>query len=586
MIQEKWVVTTKKADFNAISEKYDISPMLARIIRNRDVISEEEVGYYLHGKPEDMHDPRQMHHMELGAEILLKKIMEHKKIHVIGDYDVDGICATYILKRGLKQLGGEISAAIPHRVRDGYGLNEQLIQEAHREGIDTIVTCDNGIAAAQEIRMAKELGMTVIVTDHHEVPFEERGEGRREVLPPADAVIDPKQDACSYPYKGICGAMVAYKLIQLMVEKVQGHVSDDAEIRENQEMLQELMEFATIATICDVMELLDENRLLVKYGLKYMEESRNIGLRTLIKVCGLEGAKIGNYHVGFVLGPCLNATGRLDSAARALELFEAEHVREAVVLATDLKEMNESRKKMTEKGVEDAICQVEAFGYQSDKVLVIYLEDCHESIAGIIAGRLREKYYKPVYVLTDGEEGLKGSGRSIEKYSMYEALHEVEDLLDKYGGHKMAAGFSLQKTNLKQFRERLNHNCTLNPEDYVQKIKIDIPMPIPYATKEFVKELALLEPYGNGNPKPVFAQKGLRITNCKIKGKNKNVAGFTLADERGYLVEGIYFGEAETFAQQVERHMGRINVIYYPDVNEFRGNKTLQLVVTNYNFAE
>lgn len=605
MMQEKWFVTAKKADFAAIGEKFHISPVLARIIRNRDVITEEEVDYFLNGTLDRLHNPREMYDMEKGAAILAGKIEDGKPIRIIGDYDVDGICATYILKRGLSFLGAQVSTVIPHRVKDGYGLNGHLIEEAVEDGVDTILTCDNGIAAYREIALAKQYGMTVVVTDHHEVPYEmvssdfseenseedmrgDQGERvtKQEILPPADAVIDPKQERCRYPYPGICGALVAYKLIQLLFEetglkKLRSQISGE----QMKEVQRELLEFAAIATICDVMELLDENRIVVKYGLKYMENSRNMGLRTLIELCGLEGSKLTNYHVGFVIGPCMNATGRLDSAVRALELFETAEKREAVRLATDLKQMNESRKTMTERGVEEAVSRMEAGEFAGDKVLVIYLRDCHESIAGIIAGRIREKYGKPVLIVTDGEDGLKGSGRSIEAYSMYEGLHNAEQLLSKYGGHKMAAGFSLPRENLHKLREKLNRDCSLKEEDFVQKIMIDVPMPVSYASMEFVEELSLLEPFGNGNPKPVFAQKNLEIRSCVVRGKNRNVAGFILRDENGYEVEGIFFGEADKFVREVKEHSGRINVIYYPDINEFRGKRTLQMVVTHYNFS-
>nr|MBQ8253228.1 single-stranded-DNA-specific exonuclease RecJ [Lachnospiraceae bacterium] len=575
MTREKWVVTTKKADFNKLAERFHISPMLARIIRNRDVISEQEINVYLNGTLEDMHAPKLMHGMEQGASLLLSGIAQGKHIRVIGDYDADGVCASYILKKGMEQLGGRVSVAIPHRVTDGYGVNLHLIEEAHRDGVDIIVTCDNGIAAAKEIASAKQKGMTVIVTDHHEVPYEEVGGARREILPPADVIINPKQQACTYPYKGICGALVAYKLVQMLF--MQDGKAADA-------LLKELLEFAAIATVCDVMELLDENRIVVKYGLKYMMESSNLGLRTLIDVCGLSDAKLGSYHLGFVIGPCLNATGRLDTAMKALLLFDSQDTREAYALANELKEMNESRKSMTEKGVEDAIRQVEDCGYENDKVLVVYLKDCHESIAGIIAGRLKEKYYKPVFVLTDGEEGLKGSGRSIEGYSMYDGLHGVEELLDKYGGHKMAAGLSLQRDNLEAFRLRINGQSELTEEDFVQKIRIDIPLPLPYASMQFAEELTMLEPFGNGNHKPLFAQKNLKVHNCTLRGKNKNVAGFVLEDETGYRVNGIYFGEAELFVSQAAENGNRINITYYPDINEFRGNRSLQIVATHYSF--
>ena len=625
MPQEKWFIETKRADFNAIGEKFGISPVLARIIRNRDMISEQEVDYYLNGTLDKLHDPHQMRDMDKGANLLLEKVQSGSRIRIIGDYDVDGVCATYVLKKALSVLGGEISAVIPHRVRDGYGLNEQLIRTAAEDGIDTIVTCDNGIAAAKEISLAKELGMTVIVTDHHEVPYEETedcsqvgktgeseaapgreageseaapereagesetgtgpqaGKPRREILPPADAVIDPKQEACMYPYDGICGAFVAFKLVQVLSEQAarEGLLAEaDRHI-----LLHELLEFATIATICDVMLLLDENRILVKYGLQYLPHSSNLGLRTLIEVCGVSGAALSNYHVGFVIGPCLNATGRLDSALRALELFETQKEREAVVLATDLKEMNESRKNMTEKACEKAVCQIEHGTLGNDRVLVVYLPSCHESIAGIVAGRIRERYNRPVFVVTDSQEGLKGSGRSVEAYHMYEGLHGVAHLLTKYGGHRLAAGFSLPKENLDAFRLQLNAQCRLTEEDFIKKVMIDVPMPIRYATLAFVQELSRLEPFGNGNPKPVFADKALKVSNLRIRGKNGNVASFLLTDEGGYTANGIYFGEAQAFADCVHRGGNVIKILYYPEQNEFRGKVTLQIVVTSYQIA-
>ncbi len=577
MAKEKWVLITKKADFDEMAQKFGISPMLARIIRNRDVITPQEVAYYLNAGPDRMHAPELMKDMERGAQILLSRIREGKKIRVIGDYDADGVCASYILKKGLSALGGEVSVRIPHRVADGYGLNLRLIEETEADGIDTIVTCDNGISAREEIAYAKKCGMTVVVTDHHEVPYEETEEGRVELLPEADAIINPKQEACKYPYEGICGALVAYKLIQTMF-KMAGINGET--------VLHELMEFAAIATICDVMDLLDENRVVVKYGLEYLNNSSNLGLRKLIEVCDLADKKIGCYHIGFVIGPCLNATGRLDSAMQAIRLFETTQEEEAQALALALKDMNDARKTMTEKGVESAVEIIENQGYAQDCVLVVYLPQCHESIAGIIAGRLKEKYYKPVFVLTNGEQGLKGSGRSIEAYSMYDGLCEVKDLLGKFGGHKMAAGLSLEPENLEQFRRRLNENAKLTEEDMTPKIRIDIPLPILYASKDFIKELERLEPFGNGNRKPVFAQKNLKIRNCVVRGQNRNVAGFRLEDDNGYYVSGVYFGEADAFVQEVKEHGGRINIVYYPEINEYNGLVSVQIVVSHYSFPE
>ena len=583
MPEEKWFVTTKKADFNHIAAEFGISPVLARIIRNRDIVTEEEVRYFLHGTLEDLHDPYLLKGMREGSAFLYAAIREKKQMRIFGDYDVDGICSTYVLYHALQLLGASVSYRIPHRIKDGYGLNEEIIRECSGQQVEVIVTCDNGIAAAKEIALAKELGMEVLVTDHHEVPYREitgvDGMTEREEILPPSLVIDPKQKDCHYPYKGICGAVVAYKLVQVLLE--QAEKEQLITVADRKDCLAELLEFAAMATICDVMDLLDENRIIVKYGLKQMEQSKNLGLRTLIEVCGLKGQKLGNYHVGFILGPCLNATGRLDSAARAMELFLCTELREAVVIATDLKALNESRKELTEQGVKEAVRQMEAGEHGTDKVMVIYLPDCHESIAGIIAGRLREKYAHPFFVLTKAEEGLKGSGRSIEAYHMYEGLHGVEDLLTKYGGHKLAAGLSLEEKNLQELRRRLNADCHLTEEDFVHKILIDVPMPLSYVNMQFVESLSLLEPFGNGNKKPVFACKDVPISHVQLRGKNKNVAGFLLTDETGRKFSGIYFGEAERFYEEMQGRQS-LHIVYYPDINEFRGNRSLQIVVTNY----
>ena len=583
MPEEKWFVTTKKADFNHIAAEFGISPVLARIIRNRDIVTEEEVRYFLHGTLEDLHDPYLLKGMREGSAFLYAAIREKKQIRIIGDYDVDGICSTYVLYHALQLLGASVSYRIPHRIKDGYGLNEEIIRECSGQLVEVIVTCDNGIAAAKEIALAKELGMEVLVTDHHEVPYREitgvDGMTEREEILPPSLVIDPKQKECPYPYKGICGAVVAYKLVQVLL--AQAEKEQFITVADRKDCLAEPLEFAAMATICDVMDLLDENRIIVKYGLKQMEQSKNLGLRTLIEVCGLKGQKLGNYHVGFILGPCLNATGRLDSAARAMELFLCTGPRKAVVIATDLKALNESRKELTEQGVKEAVRQMEAGEHGTDKVMVIYLPDCHESIAGIIAGRLREKYAHPFFVLTKAEEGLKGSGRSIEAYHMYEGLHGVEDLLTKYGGHKLAAGLSLEEKNLQELRRRLNANCHLTEEDFVHKILIDVPMPLSYVNMQFVESLSLLEPFGNGNKKPVFACKDVPISHVQLRGKNKNVAGFLLTDETGRKLSGIYFGEAERFYEEMQGRQS-LQIVYYPDINEFRGNRSLQIVVTNY----
>lgn len=590
----KWMVAAKKADFNGIAEKYGITPVLARIIRNRDITQDRDIRRFLEGNPADLHDPFLLKGMEQAAGLLLSRIEAGLPIRVIGDYDVDGICSTYILVKGLCFLGAKVDRAIPHRIRDGYGLNDKLIEEAGEDGIDTIVTCDNGIAASPQIALGKEMGMTIIVTDHHEVPFEGEGQEKRYLLPPADVVIDPKQPLCGYPFKQICGGVVAYKLIQALLMKA------GKEERERESFLGELLPFAALATVCDVMELRDENRIIVKFGLRAMKETGNLGLRALLQVNGIEEKEITPYHAGFILGPCLNATGRLDTALRALSLFEEKEWRNALVTATDLKNLNDSRKKMTEEGVEEAVRQVEESGICSDRVLVVYLPSCHESLAGIIAGRVRESFGKPAFVLTRGEEGVKGSGRSIENYSMYEEMTKCKDLFTRYGGHKMAAGLSLaREEQVEEFRRRLNEYCTLTKEDFEEVVHIDVPMPLSYADKEFIKQLSRLEPFGVGNPKPLFARKNVSLIRGRILGKNRNVGKYLIGDELGNTYDMIYFGDLKKLDAFLEEKYGTaireelygrglynkealISMAYYPDINYYAGRESVQIVMQHY----
>ncbi|MDE6977714.1 MAG: single-stranded-DNA-specific exonuclease RecJ [Lachnospiraceae bacterium] len=590
----KWMVAAKKADFNGIAEKYGITPVLARIIHNRDITQDCDIRRFLEGNLADLHDPFLMRGMEQAVELLLSRIEAGLPVRVIGDYDVDGICSTYILVRGLCFLGARVDRVIPHRIRDGYGLNDTLIEEAGADGIDTIITCDNGIAAAPQIALGKELGMTIIVTDHHEVPFEGEGQERRYLLPPADVVIDPKQPLCGYPFKQICGGVVAYKLIQALLMKA------GKEKEERDSFLGELLPFAALATVCDVMELRDENRIIVKFGLRAMKETGNLGLRALLQVNGIEEKEITPYHAGFILGPCLNATGRLDTALRALSLFEEKEWRDALVTATDLKNLNESRKKMTEEGVEEAVRQVEESGICSDRVLVVYLPSCHESLAGIIAGRVRESFGKPAFVLTRGEEGVKGSGRSIENYSMYEEMTKCKDLFTRYGGHKMAAGLSLAgEEQVEEFRRRLNEYCTLTKEDFEEVVHIDVPMPLSYADKEFIKQLSRLEPFGVGNPKPLFARKNVSLIRGRILGKNRNVGKYLIGDELGNTYDMIYFGDLKKLDAFLEEKYGTaireelygrglynkealISMAYYPDINYYAGRESVQIVMQHY----
>lgn len=568
---EKWVVCTKKADFYGIAEKFRINPVIARLIRNRDVIGDDKIQEYLHGTLADLPSGRKMKDLEKAAEILEKKIQEGCRIRIIGDYDIDGVTSTTILLKGLKRLGAKVDTCIPDRIKDGYGINEHLISKALEDGIDTIVTCDNGIAAYNEITEAKESGMTVVITDHHDVPFRDTKNGRKWIIPPADAVVNPKQQNCPYPNKNLCGAVVAWKLIWIMYENA-GIPTEE---------ILTFTELAAVATVGDVMDLQGENRIIVKEGLHQLSHTETPGLKALIQVNNLEHAEISSYHVGFVLGPCINASGRLDTASRALKLLCEQDPVEAARLAGDLIALNESRKAMTEQGKEEAVEKVENSDLKNDRVLVIYLPDCHESLAGIIAGRIRELYNKPVFVLTKGEKSAKGSGRSIEAYSMYEELVKCRDFLEQFGGHPMAAGLSIKEENIERFRKRLNENCTLTEEDLRPKIVIDVPMPVSYISRELVEQLSLLEPFGKGNVKPLFAQKNLSVLNLRIFGKNHNVAKMKLTDGSGTSVDAVYFGEAEKFAEFVKNHE-RISVTYYPEINSYQGRETLQAVIRNY----
>ena len=573
---ERWVLLRKGADFEAIGKKYQISPRLACLIRNRDVIGEEAIERYLNGTISDLYDGMLMKDADKAIDILKEKIAEEKKIRVIGDYDIDGVNATYILLEGLERLGAYVDSDIPDRIGDGYGLNRHLIDRAYDAGIDTIITCDNGIAAANEIAYGKELGMTIIVTDHHEIPFDEIDGEKIYRLPPADAVIDPKQKDCVYPFKGLCGAAVAYKLMEALWESM-GKDSTD---------LDDLIENVAIATVGDVMDLEDENRIFVKEGLQMLKRTKNPGLKALIECTGIDKESLNSYHIGFVLGPCINASGRLDTAKRALKLLRVRTQKEADILAD-----------MTEEAVKLAKEQVETTDLSDDRVLVIYLPDCHESLAGIVAGRIRECYYKPVFVLTDAEDGAKGSGRSIDGYHMYEELNKCKDILTKFGGHRLAAGLSLEKENIAEFRRRLNENCTLTEEEMKEKVTIDMEMPFLCVTEELVKELELLEPFGKGNTKPIFAARGVTLLGARILGKNRNVLKIKAQDANGSVIEAMLFQNVEGFLKNMEETYGRmevdallqgrgghikIAVTYYPDINEYMGKRTPQIVITHY----
>ena len=568
--KEIWMLQTKRADFNGLAMRLGVSPVAVRIMRNRGLLDEREMRKYLYGTLDDLYDPRQMKGMETAAGIIEKKLIEGKKIRIIGDYDIDGVCSTYILLKGFHRAAGngQIDYEIPDRIRDGYGINESIIRQAAEDGIDTLVTCDNGIAALKEISIAKQLGMTVVVTDHHEVPVDAYGQ----ILPPADAVVDPKQDGETYPYHEICGAVVAWKLINVIYE--------DLGIPEHEWM--ELLEFAAIATVGDVMKLQDENRLIVKYGLKKIGSTKNTGLRMLVEKNNLDINNLSAYHIGFVIGPCLNAGGRLKSAKVALRMLLEQDPDRVSGLADELKELNDVRKDMTAKGETEAIEQVERF-YMSDKVLVVFLPECHESLAGIIAGRLREHFHKPSFVLTRGEQSAKGSGRSIEAYHMYQGLCEGSDLLVKFGGHPMAAGLSIEESDIDEFRRRLNENAKLTEDDFVPQIWIDVPMPFEYVNEKIVDELKGLEPFGQGNEKPLFAQKSLTIRNVRVLGKNRNVVKMNLVTNTGHPFDGLLFADGDRFLEE-QTGQNTIDMIYYPDVNEYNGTRTLQAIIKNYKF--
>ena len=571
----QWFVAMKKADFNGIAEKYQISPIIARLMRNRDVIGDEAIDFYLNGTVEDLYDGLLMKDMDRAVDILKEKIEEGKKIRVIGDYDIDGVNATYILQQGLAGLGADVDTDIPDRIKDGYGLNQMLIDRALEDDVDTIITCDNGIAAMSEIAYGKENGMTIVVTDHHEVPYLEENGKKKYLLPPADAVVDPHRADCEYPFKGLCGAAVAYKLVEVLYR-----VSGKSE-QEVDHLQESLMENVAIATIGDVMDLVGENRVFVKKGLELLKTTKNEGLHALMQCTGVDTANLNTYHIGFVIGPCINAGGRLDTAKRALELLNASNRREAVTLAADLKELNDSRKEMTEEGVEEAVRQIESSSWKDDQVLVVYLPECHESIAGIIAGRIKERYYRPTFVLTKGETGVKGSGRSIEAYDMFAEMSRCRELFTKFGGHKLAAGLSLEEENVEVFRKRINELADLTEEDLQMKVSIDMRLPFPYINEELIHELKILEPFGKGNGKPLFAESKLRVIQPRIFGKNRNVLKCRLEDQQGNQMEAVYFGEVEECLRQMEKKQ-IMSFTYYPSINEYMGRRTIQLTIVNY----
>lgn len=588
MAEQNWVIRTKRADFDALSEQFHIDPVVARILVNRGV-EESQIEAFLHPDLSFLYDPFLMEDMNQAVRIIIHDIEEGHSIRIVSDYDVDGVMSNYILYKGLKRIGADVDYVIPHRVKDGYGINQEIINKAVEDGIHTIVTCDNGIAANEALAKAKEKGLTVVISDHHQVPFIMDGENRKYVLPPADAILDPKKETCNYPFDDLCGAGVAYKLIEALYKK--------REIPE--EEMHQFLEFVAIATICDVVTLQDENRVFVVKGLEKLNYSENTGLRALIRANELSDVTIDAYHVGFKLGPCINASGRLESAIASMELLLEEDTEAAIAKAQEIRNINEERKEMTLQGVEQAEDYLKEASPM--KVFVIYLPDCHESLAGIIAGRIRESYHHPVFVIVNSdEEGvLKGSGRSIPEYHMFEALQECRDLLLKFGGHAMAAGFSLSADCLEAFTARLNRQCELSEDAFIPKVKIDVPMPISYISEDLIAELEGLAPFGKGNEKPVFAQKDLNLLSAKIMGKDRNVVKVVMESGDGYTSDGIYFN-AQEFSDNIIEWFGQeeydkllhgwlnnvmLNVVYYPSVNEFNGKRTIQLQIKRYAMA-
>ncbi len=584
---QQWVVTSKRADFKEIGSRFGIDQVTARIIRNRDVVGEDAIEQYLHGTLTDLADAHRMKDAVQLVEILIRKMQEKKKIRIIGDYDIDGVMSSYILYRALTRCKADVDVAIPNRITDGYGLNLHLIEDAIEAGVDTIVTCDNGIAAIEEIACAKQQGMTVLVTDHHEIPYEEIDGKKHYLQSAADAIVNPHQQECDYPYKDLCGAGVAWNVIRILYEKMQ--------LKE--EEAYELLEFVGFATVGDVMPLTGENRILVREGLKRIHHTKNTGMKALIAQCGLMPEQIESYHLGFVLGPCINAAGRLDTAKRALALFQTQDECVTVQLANELVVLNEERKTMTADGVQKAKQLCEENGYEKDPVLVIFLPEVHESIAGIIAGRIREHFGRPTFVLTRGEEGIKGSGRSVEGYSMYEEMCRCSSLFTKFGGHPMAAGLSLPEENIDVFREQMNRNCPLTVEQLQPKVHIDVPMPVDYVTNALVEEFHILAPFGKDNPKPVFADRNLRISRMWVVGKNQNVLRLSLVSEQGMPASGIYFGDIAAFEDYLAEQFGteelekarrgrenaiRISAVYYPKINRYRDSESLQFEIQYY----
>ena len=584
MSNEKWLLRNRKVDLKAMSEKYKISQLLCKLMVNRDIIDENIINSYINPVYKYLHSPKTMKDVVIAVDIIKRKIQENKKIRIIGDYDVDGIFSVFILYTALKKCGANVDYEIPDRIKDGYGINENIVKVAYDEGVDTIITCDNGISAIDQIQYAKDLGLTVIVTDHHDVPFIEEDGVRTFLSSQADAIINPKQIECEYKFKSICGAGVAFKLMEALYE----------EIGMDKEECYKLIEFVAIATVCDVVDLIDENRIFVKNGLEMLNNSKNIGINALKKACGLEDKEITAYHLGFVIGPCLNASGRLDSAKKGLELLLMEDDEEAKNLAQEIVDLNDARKHMTKEGVDRAINIIDSTDINNDKILVVYIPDIHESLAGIVAGRVKEQYNKPTIILTKSEEGVKGSARSIEEYNMFEGLLACKELLDKFGGHPMAAGLSLQEDKVDELRIALNNKCELTDEDLTRKIMIDSSLPLEYLNLHLIEELNVLEPFGKGNSKPVFGVRDAKITKAMLLGKDKNVLKLKLLTNNNITIDAMIFNDLENFESKIIEKYGNeeldnlynksnnnipMDFTFYPYINEWNGNKSIQIVV-------
>lgn len=585
---ERWFVKNIKANYNKIAQKYGITEFMSKLIINRDITNDEVIRSYVNPSLERLRNASDMKDLDKAVNILKEKIQLNKKIRIVGDYDVDGVISIYILYTALVKCNANVDYEIPDRIKDGYGINKDIIQQAKEDGVDTILTCDNGISAIEAIKYAKDLGMTVIVTDHHDIPFvEDENNNRKFISSEADAIVNPKQEDCRYKFKQLCGAGVAFKLVQVLYEK----------FNIDKEEAFKLIEFLAIATVCDVVDLVDENRIFVKKGLELINNSSNLGLMELLRECELNEKKLSVYHLGFIIGPCINASGRLDTAKVGLQLLLSKEEEEAVTLAKELVRLNEERKEMTMKGVETAIEIVEMNGMINDKVLVIYIPDVHESLAGIIAGRIREKYNAPTLVITKSEKGAKGSGRSIEEYNMYEELIKCKDLLQNFGGHPMAAGFSLQEENIDEFRIRLNKNTALKDEDLLRKVTIDCVLPLDSISYDLINDIERLEPFGKANSKPLFAEKNVNLIKAVILGKNRNVLKLKVKTKLNKVIDAIYFGDIYVFEEEVSNKYGKeellklydgvyngimMDLVFYPNVNEYNGNTSIQIVVQNY----